>query len=196
MHIKPSNINPETLGFLKTKQRVETKGGLISAYVKDKSEIISRTEKKRRDTMVRTANERFRFQELVREMYSLLLKEKPKYILMEANMAFRNIDVTRKLAEVAGALQALATILHIPLIHLNVHTVRANWDLGKEMVKFASKFTPKQLKSMDLTKETLKSLLLKKYHSYKLNSKMTTDESDSLVLLDHWLLNNKVNIKV
>lgn len=186
--ISPSNISPTSMGYLKTKQKTKTKRGEdIFSYVVRKGEIVSKTEKKRRDILIKRLSEENRLLETAKAARSLVVDNHPTLILMEANMAFRNIDVTRQLAEVAGVLQAISEAENIPLEKIQVATARAHWNLSKECTTYARTLTERELRSIDLTKETLKNIMLGTFSGYKLNKDMTTDESDALVLLHHWM---------
>lgn len=186
--IVPSSIDPASVGYLKNRQKTKTKKGeSINSYVTHKGEIVSKTEKKRRDVIIKRLSEENRLAETTHAIRSLIKDNKPVIILMEANMAFRNMDTTRKLAEVAGVLQAIALAEGIKLEKINVATARAHWNLSRECIKFARNLTEEELQKIDLTKETLKRLMLDIFSGYKLNREMSTDESDALVLLNHWM---------
>jgi len=186
--IKPPALDPRTLGFLPKKGKGKLRDGtLITSYLTSKNEVLSKAEKKKRDFIVKSASEKARLEYTILRLKKLIDHFTPFIIIMEANMAFRSMEVTRILAEVAGALQALAATLNIRLVKLNVHVVRGKWDLYGETKKFVKTITPAQAAKMDLTKEVLKHLMLNKYARFNLRGNMTTDESDALVLLDYWL---------
>jgi len=193
--ITPKSSNPADLGFLKTKQRVTTKSGAqVSSYVKQKGEIVTKKEAKARNLLVKKYSETSRLTETVSEISSLLDVYAPSLVLMEENMAFRNIDTTRQLAEVAGALQAMTSTRGIELEKINVLTARSHWNISKECIAFSRTLTESDLKAVkDLTKETLKALMLSEFRWYKLSSSMSTDESDALVLIFHWLTKNDLD---
>jgi hypothetical protein len=186
--IQPEGINPVDLGFLPRRVKIfPKKGRAFNAYIRHTGEIISKTEKERRDSLVRKASEETRLHTTSKEISRYFKEFQPSVILMEANMSFRSMEVTRKLAEVAGALQALAAANDIPIHKINVHTARARYDIYGAMEKLARTLTPEQKKRVDMTKETVKFILFNKYIGYGLNTHMTTDESDALLLLDYWL---------
>lgn len=190
--IIPSELLPSDLGYLSQKQKVTTKKGeVLRAYVTSKTEVISKTEKKRRDSAVRKAREEHRLKATREELHRILRQFEPNLILMEQNMAFRSMDVTRALAEIAGSLQAFATAQDIEVVKINVHTARSKWDVYNKASDLAKRYTPAELKKMDIVKETVKFLLLEKYGHYPINHKMTTDESDALLLLDYYLDNER-----
>lgn len=195
--ITPKNPSPADFGFLKTKQKTKNKSGAqVLSYVKHKGEVVTKAEKDRRNYLIRKVAEESRLATTVTEIHSLVEIHNPAFILMEANMAFRNIDTTRQLAEVAGALQAIATTKNIPLEKINVATARAHWNLSRECIKFSKTLNPDALKQVkDLTKETLKYLMLEVFNGYKLDRTMSTDESDALVLLYHWLMQAHIEIR-
>lgn len=195
--IIPENPSPSDFGFLKTKQKTKTKSGVpILSYVKHRGEILTKAEKDRRNYLIRKSAEESRLATTVTEIHTLVETYNPFRILMEANMAFRNMDTTRQLAEVAGALQAVATTKTIPLEKINVATARSHWNLSKECINFSKTLSQNELKTVkDLTKETLKYLMLEVFNGYKLDRTMSTDESDALVLLYYWLMQESVNIR-
>lgn len=191
--IIPQNIKPSTLGYLNTKKIITTKKGeQLRAYLVTKDEIITKTEKERRDREVKKASEEARITFTTTEIQQLLKTVRPDLILMEANMSFRNMDVTRKLAEVSGVLTASAISAHIPLEKVNVHTARSLWNLSKESSLYAKTLPISKLKTIDLTKETLKHLVLKAFAAYNLEGNITLDESDALVLLHWWLKEHRL----
>lgn len=195
--IIPKNPSPSDFGFLKTKQKTKTKSGApILSYVKHKGEVLTKAEKDRRNYLVRKSSEESRLATTATEIHTLVETYNPFLILMEANMAFRNMDTTRQLAEVAGALQAIATTKTIPLEKINVATARSHWNLSKECINFSKTLSIEESKKVkDLTKETLKHLMLEAFNGYKLDRTMSTDESDALVLLYYWLMHESVNIR-
>lgn len=195
--IIPKNPSPSDFGFLKTKQKTKTKSGApILSYVKHKGEVLTKAEKDRRNYLVRKSSEESRLATTATEIHTLVETYNPFLILMEANMAFRNMDTTRQLAEVAGALQAIATTKTIPLEKINVATARSHWNLSKECINFSKTLSIEESKKVkDLTKETLKHLMLEVFNGYKLARTMSTDESDALVLLYYWLMQESVNIR-
>lgn len=195
--IIPKNPSPSDFGFLKTKQKTKTKSGApILSYVKHKGEVLTKAEKDRRNYLVRKSSEESRLATTATEIHTLVETYNPFLILMEANMAFRNMDTTRQLAEVAGALQAIATTKTIPLEKINVATARSHWNLSKECINFSKTLSIEESKKVkDLTKETLKHLMLEVFNGYKLDRTMSTDESDALVLLYYWLMQESVNIR-
>ncbi len=194
--IKPTNPSPADFGFLKTKQKTKTKSGAtVLSYVKHRGEIITKKERDKRNYLVRKLAEESRLATTVTEIHKLIEAHRPSLILMEANMAFRNMDTTRQLAEVAGALQAIATTKSIPLEKINVATARSHWNISKECIIFSKTPSSDRLRKVnDLTKETLKYLVLDVFSGYKLDKDMSTDESDALVLLYHWLLGKSIKI--
>lgn len=195
-NVIPKDISPTKAGFLKAKQKTTTKTGeTITSYVKYKGEKVSKTEKKRRDVLMKKLSEEHRLITTASGVRELIQKYNPTLILMEANMAFRNMDTTKKLAEVAGALQALAVATGVPLEKINVATARSHWNISKECIEYAKTLTPKELARMDLTKETLKNIMINTFKGYKLNKDMTTDESDALVLLYHWMTTQEKEIR-
>jgi hypothetical protein len=195
--IIPKNPSPSDFGFLKTKQKTKTKSGApILSYVKHKGEVLTKAEKDRRNYLVRKSSEESRLATTATEIHTLVETYNPFLILMEANMAFRNMDTTRQLAEVAGALQAIATTKTIPLEKINVATARSHWNLSKECINFSKTLSIEESKKVkDLTKETLKHLMLEAFNGYMLDRTMSTDESDALVLLYYWLMQESVNIR-
>lgn len=182
--IIPTKIDPTKFGFLKNRLKVNTKD--FSSYLKYRDEIVTKTEKRKRDIFIKKESEKLILSSLSNEILNLFKDSPPDIVLMEANMSFRSIDVTRKLAEISGALQSLCVAGTIPILKINLHSARGLWDLSKESIEYARGITEKELKRIDLTKETLKALMLKEYKDYKLNENMTTDESDALVIFNYW----------
>lgn len=195
--ITPRNPSPTDLGFLKNKQKTTTKTGIpLQTYVKYKGEKLSKAEGSRRNVLVKRSAEEARLNTTTREINKLVEIYKPTLVLMEANMAFRNMNTTRQLAEVAGCLQAIATTQNIPLEKINVATARSHWNLSKECIAFSRRLETSELAAIkDLTKETLKYLMIQVFDGYKLNKDMSTDESDALVLLHHWLVQQRSVIR-
>ena len=191
--IAPENVNPEILGFLRTKRTVLTPSkASVFSYVRTKGEIVTKQTKKARDLLYKQVNEDNRVSVMALGINSVMLQEKPDLVLMEANMSFRSMDVTRKLAEIAGVLMSLTITNGIPLIKINVNHARQFYDPTKLLGKFCLARTPQELKAMkDVTKEAFKDMLLTKYQGYDLDCTMTTDESDALVILDFHLMTKK-----
>lgn len=189
--IIPPKFNPITLGFLKDRKPVATKN--FKAYLHNKEEVVTLKEKKARDVAVGRASEEHYTEYITQSITGAILRAVANYghvdlVLMEENMAFRSMDVTRKLGEISGILQALAISNNIPIVKVNVHKARGYLQIEKEMSAFASTLPEKVLASskFDLTKETLKYLMLERYKRYNLSPTMTTDESDSLVIFTYW----------
>ena len=186
--IIPSKFDLSDLGYL-NKRDVVIRGKKVKAYIKEDGEIITLTTKKKRDVEVKRARETHRLTYTSTELAGLIDSFNPSLIIQEDNMAFRSQDVTRKLGEVAGALQGIAASKGIKLTKINVNTARVMYDVPKLIKEIAKTLSEEELKSIpDLGKEVLKRVMLKKYAKYRLNSSMTTDESDALVLLDYWLV--------
>lgn len=181
------NLKPEELGFLHTKRKVVTKKGeVLTAYVVTKDEVISKTEKEQRDSMVRMASEKKRLRSMAKGIDDIILSFGPDIILMEANMMFRSMNATKQLSEVAGILVGLACAHNVDVVKINVATARSRYNVSSAMIKLASERDESWLKKVDLTKETIKYLMLQEYGDHELNSNMTTDESDSLLIFDAW----------
>lgn len=185
--IIPPGFDTTALGYLPTKRQVKPKSGKpFQAWVTKAGEVISKTEQARRNTEVRITMERERIGFMAISIADILRSE-PDVVLMEANMAFRSMQVTRQEGEMSGVLQGIAAQYHTKVEKINVHSARSKLCIGTEMVNFARGKNPVWLKSIDLTKETVKYLMLKKYGGkYNLRSDMTTDESDSLLIFDYW----------
>lgn len=188
---------PEEMGFLPTKRKVHGKSYL--SYIAHKEEKVSKSKKDERDSQVRHAREDCRVSGIIKAMDNHLTSYKPSLVIMETNMAFRSMDITRVLAELSGALYALVISKNIPLLKLNVHTVRAKLDLSNESVKLAQTLSEEYLRKIDLTKETVRHLMELKYrdhldfcYPWNPGNTMTYDEADALLLLDHWILQNKI----
>ena len=190
--IPPSAICPTTFGFLKSKQKTTTKGGkVVTSYVKYKGEIVTVKGKKERDNLVKYSSETGRLQYTADEIGKLISLVGPNLIIQEDNMAFRSMQVTRQLGEVAGVLQGLATVNGIPLVKVNENHARGQYNTSEILKNFCASKTPEELKVIkDVTKHALKEFLFSKYSKFGLNPEATTDESDALLLLDYWLNKN------
>jgi hypothetical protein len=132
------------------------------------------------------ASEKARLTSMAEGIGTLLRASHPDLVLLEANMAFRNMSVTKQLGEMAGILSGIAIYCGVTVEKINVHSARSNLNLMAEMGNFAKDKDPAWLRKIDLTKETIKFRMLTKYKEYGLDKGMTTDESDSLLIFDAW----------
>ena len=184
--IIPPEFDPTLFCFLPTKRSTAVGKNRKAAWIKFAGERLTVTEDKKRCLEVKMADERHRRGYMASRLNMLI--HSVDLILMEGNMSFRSMSVTRMLGEIAGIIQGLGAAHGKVVEKINVHTARAELDITRASIILASKgYSEKWLRQADLTKESIKVLMLSKYSVYGLNENMTTDESDALLILDTWL---------
>lgn len=176
-NIKKADVVKE-LGFVHS-EKVSTTS--IRAWVKEPGEIVSRTEKKKRDVEIRNA-----YNSKIKKVISLEIKKVidnlcPDLILVERNESFNGILTTKFLAEIRGILEGAAT--EQPIIQYSVSEIRKIFNLADMTMNYVKRMTPEQMRGKkDITKHVLKDFLENKYNITCAN----TDESDSLAVFDHY----------
>lgn len=192
--IRPEKFDVLDLGYLGKKRKVVINHSKTTtsttAWLVSVDEKINMTEKRKRDTRVRLADEAYRRYYMAVGINEVLVAH-TDVVLMEENMGFRSQTVTRKLAEISGIIQGAAAARKLVVSKINVHTARATLDIVNESLVFAQGKDPAWLRNCDLTKEVVKYLMLKKYDSYNLFEDMTTDETDALLIFDTWYTSYK-----
>lgn len=186
--IVPPTFDVTTLGFKKTKKRVHTKNGKsISSYVyKDgrDGDIVSETEKKTRDRLVRGQKDIFVLEEIGRQIEEKINVVQPNLILVEKNCIFNGVLTTVLLAKVMGVLLGVAGAKHIPVEEYAVNEVRSVFNIPRMLKEFSEGKTETELKAIpDVTKRALRAKMEDIYDIKFL----TDDESDACVVFHYWL---------
>ncbi|MGN1093080.1 MAG: hypothetical protein ACI4RS_05440 [Monoglobaceae bacterium] len=191
--LKTFSIRPEVsktsvakkLGYIHS-ENVATTG--IRSWVKSGGEIVSKTEKKKRDVEVRNAINAEIKKYISTELQKSIDNLNPDLILVERNESFNGVLTTKFLAEIRGILEGVAT--KQPIIQYSVAEIRKKFDLAKMTQEYVSKLTPSQVKKeKDITKNVIKEYLEHKYQIHCAN----TDESDSLAVFDHYYEKEVIN---
>lgn len=183
--IRPPKTSPKDLGFLKQKGTFEnSKGKKYTSLLRARYEEVPYTEAMVRNRLYKHYNERTRYNYIVQGIINLIDETAPHIVVLEQNMAFRNQDITRMLAEIASAIKTIGLAKNIPVEMINVHHARVKWKLLENMPRYAA--THNVARTIDITKDTLKWLVLQKYPTFGLSEDMTLDESDSLIIFDDW----------
>lgn len=186
LFLKTFSIRPEVsktsvaknLGYLHS-ENIATTG--IRSWVKSSGEIVSKTEKKKRDVEVRNAINAEIKKYISTEIQKSIDSLSPDLVLVERNESFNGILTTKFLAEIRGILEGVAT--KQPIVQYSVAEIRKKFNLAEMTQKYVSNLTPTQMKKeKDITKNALKEYLENKYHIRCAN----TDESDSLAVFDHY----------
>ena len=166
------------LGFLTSEKNEKTN---IRSWVKFKGEVVSATEKKKRDVAVRNECNAKIKKHIASEITEIINGVQPDLILVERNESFNGVLTTKFLAEIRGILEGAA--VKQPIIQYSVSEIRKKFDLAKMTKEYVAKLLPKELKGKkDITKCVLKDYLEQKYNVVCSN----TDESDSLAVFDHY----------
>ena len=171
------------LGFEPSKQYVESaKSKNTLSYVKYSGEKVSKTEKKKRDVMVRNAINTEIKQDISVKLNHLIETFRPDLILAERNESFHGVLTTKLLAETKGILEGAAGA--IPVQSYNVVKIRSHMDLTNIIDQYIKSIKDaSQLSGVDkITKHAIKYYLERKYHIKCQN----TDESDSLAVFDYY----------
>lgn len=181
--IMPTAFDVATLGFLKTKQKIEGKKPLIS-WVKFKGESVSAIEKKKRDALVRANKDTSILAQISRTMGDLIDQIRPDLIIVEKNEIFNGMLTSILLGKVMGTLHGIAGMMRIPVKEFRVNTVRQPLEVSKVVSEFTKKISPEELQSIpDVTKRALRRLMEDIYNIQFL----TDDESDACVVLNYWI---------
>ena len=172
------NEAAKSLGFLHSEKIPTTQ---IRSWVKESGEIVSRTEKKKRDVAVRNALNAQIKKYISIEIEKTVKNLMPDLILVERNESFNGVLTTKFLAEIRGILEGVAT--EQPIIQYSVAEIRKKFDLAQMTQEYVKQLSPGQMRGQkDITKTVLKNYLEEKYGVQCAN----TDESDSLAVFDHY----------
>lgn len=181
--ITPSAFDVTSLGFLKTKQKVEGKKALTS-WVRHKGEVVSEAEKKRRDALVRSSKDVSVLAQISQAMGDLISQIKPDLIIVEKNEIFNGMLTSVLLGKVMGTLHGIAGMLRIPIKEYRVSAVRQPLGVSKIVSDFAKRVNPEELRTIpDITKRALRRHMEEVYNTKFL----TDDESDACVVLNYWI---------
>lgn len=184
--IKPKRFDVSELGFLKTKQKIKSKKSEFPSYVKYSGEIVSREEKKKRDSLVRHAKNDFVKREIVKEISFLVDKINPDQIIAEKNEIFNGVLTSVLLGEIMGCLEGICGTFDIPLLKIPVQEARKPYNPAKLTRDFAKSSSPEFIRSVDdVTKEAFRWYMEGKYDHLGLKFQ-TSDESDACVVFDYW----------
>lgn len=171
------------MGFLRSKHKIITKSGnTYWSYVLSQNEIVSHTEKKKRDVAVRNAINMAKRNSLAKQIRLLFDKVKPELILVERNESFNGILTTKLLAEARGILEGACS--DVPIKQYSVSEIRK----GINLVELTRNFVNKLAETgspfpADITKSALKNYVEIKYNI----SAKNTDESDACMVIDCYL---------
>lgn len=180
--IIPKDFDPSTLGFLKSKKKIGRSN--LNTYLYPGETSVSATEKKRRDSMVRSQKDLFIIAQISKSISALIDNIKPELILVEKNAIFNGILTSVLLGKVMGVLLGIAGRAGIAVKEYTVSAVRKKHNVMKLCKELSDSLTEEELQQIpDLAKRALRVKLEKEY-SIKM---ATDDESDALVVLDHYL---------
>lgn len=180
--IIPQDFDPSTLGFLKSKKKVGKSG--INAYLYPGETSVSTAEKKKRDTLVRNQKDLFIIAQISKTIANLVDSIHPDLILVEKNAIFNGILTSVLLGKVMGVLLGIAGRAGVPVKEYTVSAVRKKHNVVKLCKELSASLTEEELMEIpDLAKRALRFKLEKEYGV----ELATDDESDALVVLDHYL---------
>lgn len=183
--IIPKAFSAESLGYLKTKRKIDGKKTMTS-WIRFNGEIVSEAEKKRRDAEVRAQKDVSVLAQISGTMGDLISTIKPELILVEKNEMFNGVLTSVLLGKVMGTLHGIAGMLRIPVREFRVNKVRQPLGVSKLVLNFTQNTSAEELMSIpDVTKRALRKEMERKYHIQFL----TDDESDACVVFDYWLNN-------
>jgi len=186
--IIPSKFNPETLGYLKSKKKLETvKFDFLNCYAKAGETHISKAEKMRRDREVRGQKDIYVLADISRVMGNMINSIKPDLILVEKNVSRLNGQLTTVLlAKVMGTLLGISGMLGIPVKEYAVNKARGILDVPHLVKDFAYNHSPEELREVpDITKRAIREFMQSIYGKYGLVMQ-TDDEGDGCVVLNYW----------
>lgn len=185
--IIPSKFDVTTLGYLKTKKKMPN--GFLS-YVKNKEEIVSKTEAKKRNVEVRHRQNNHKAKDIGNQLSYLIKNTKPDLVLIERNRIFNSQLTSVLLGEVMGIVEGVCASCGIDLEKFTVEEMRKSINSTKLVKDFSQKKTEEELASMeDVTKEAIKDYMIEIYGKFGFNP-TTLDESDACLVFHYWL-NNK-----
>ena len=171
--IIPPKFNVEELGFKKTK--------VNNCYIKYKDEVVSKTEKKRRDTLVRRSKNDFIKKKISEDITNIVTNISPDLILAERNQIFNGVLTSVLLGEIMGVLEGIAGGLSIPLEKYSVQEVRKDLNVSKLVKEFSKIHDVTKYK--DVTKAAIAEVMSERYDI----EFSTCDESDACVVFDYWM---------
>lgn len=188
MPIIPEKFNASSLGFLNSKKKILVKNGeYINAYVYPNEKIISKIEKKKRDTLVRNAKNKFVLKQISHSLNKIINGINPTIILVEKNEIFNGILTSVLLAEVRGILVGIANSKGIDVIDFKVKQVRKILNKNELIKKLVEEIGEDKVKNLpDVTKRALRNHMQHKYGKYGLVMN-TDDEGDACVVLNYFL---------
>ena len=185
--IIPSKFDVTTLGYLKTKRRMQ---GDFLSYVKDIKESVSKTEAKKRNVEVRHKTNNHKAKDIGRQLSFIIDSTKPNLVLIERNRIFNSQLTSVLLGEVMGIVEGVCASHNIELEKYTVEEMRKSINSVKLVKEFSLKKTGEELSSMeDVTKEAIKDYLENVYGKYGFIP-TTLDESDACLVFHYWF-NNK-----
>jgi len=187
--IRPKRYDPKELGFVnKSRKKIKTPNGLeINAFLYEGETSISKSEKLKRDVLVRKEKRLCQIESINKQLNKLLEEFSPDLILVEQNMSFRSQTSTKRLGEVAGSLHFYANSKDIPIKEFNLNTLRGSIDLRNIRREFVKRKTVEELKKLkDVTKASIRDYLLSLNRYKTLDKGINLDESDSLLVFDYW----------
>lgn len=182
--IAPINFDVSSLGFMPSKKKLPTKKGeLLNTYVKLGETQITKSEKEKRDTLVRSQKDVHVLASISKSISNLVDNIKPDIIIVEKNAIFNGILTSILLAKILGILHGLAGRLGIEVKEYSVNKVRSIINVGKLIRDFSKDKTDCELKSIpDITKRALGDMMTKEYGiRFK-----TDDESDACVVFHYY----------
>lgn len=184
--IVPKPFSAEALGYLKTKKKVSSGKDMITAWVKPGEEKITKVEKKRRDSEVRSAKDQHLIREIGSTLGRLVDALQPTLILVEKNEIFNGILTSVLLAKIMGSLQAICAIKEIPFEEIRVRKIREAYDIKSMSGEYQKYMESNGIDTFtDMTKEAIGHHLKTKYKQFNI-SFLTNDESDAVAVFDYW----------
>jgi hypothetical protein len=188
--IIPPPFNASQLGFLSSKKKLPTKTGeKILTYAKPGETVITKEEKAKRDSFVRSQKDLSVLANISKSISNLTDNIKPDLILVEKNAIFNGILTSILLAKIIGVLHGIAGRIGTEVKEYPVNKVRSIINVGKLVKEFSKGKTDEELKAIpDVTKRALGDLMSKIY-----NIKFKTDDESDACVLFHYYFNEIYN---
>jgi hypothetical protein len=178
--------------FMKSKKKLPTKPnghGKLNTYYRPGEKHVSKTEKKKRDRIVRNKRNEHQIESMSKSFYKLLDNINPDKVLIEKNEMFRGILTIEVLAKLTGTLIGQCSGLGIDYELFNVNTVRKPYNVSKLVKEFSKTKSDEEIAGEeDLSKAAIRWFLQDKYKHLDIDLK-TLDESDAALVFDYWFEN-------
>jgi hypothetical protein len=185
--IIPQPFSAETLGYMKSKKKVELRdGNSIMSYMRPGESKISKAEKKRRDMEVRASKNIAVLQNISRTMNDLVSSIRPDLIIVEKNEIFNGVLTSVLLGEVMGTLVSISGIHSIPLNEFRVSQVRTVFNISELIKALKSRYSEDFIEHLpDVTKRAIRDHLADVYKDTGVTFQ-TDDESDACAVFHYW----------